>query len=160
MDFEWAALPEDRSQLWKARHEAYFAGLQVRPGSRASTTDVCVPVSKLAQCVTETATELDRASFPYTIVGHVGNGNFHVLMPVDPEDADQWHESERINANLVHRAIAMDGTCTGEHGVGLHKMAFMADEHGAAAVDLMRAIKHALDPNDTLNPGKVLPATG
>jgi D-lactate dehydrogenase (cytochrome) len=156
-DFEWATRPEDRSRLWKARHAAYFAGLQLRPGSRPSTTDVCVPISKLAQCVSETAAELDRASFPYTIVGHVGDGNFHVLMLVDPNDARQWQECERINSNLVHRAIAMDGTCTGEHGIGLHKQAFMQLEHGESGVDLMRAVKRALDPNNVLNPAKVIP---
>lgn len=158
-DFEWATRPEDCGRLWKARHDAYFAGLQLRPGSRPSTTDVCVPISKLAQCVEETAAELDRASFPYTIVGHVGDGNFHVLMLIDPNDVSQWQECERINANLVHRAIAMDGTCTGEHGIGLHKMAFMESEHGEAGVDVMRAIKRALDPNNVLNPAKVIPGT-
>lgn len=156
--FSWAERPEERSRLWKARHEAYFAGLQLRPGSRASTTDVCVPISRLAECVTETAAELDRASFPYTIVGHVGDGNFHVLMLLDPDDTDQWAESERINASLVARAIRMDGTCTGEHGVGIHKVRFLIDEHGVDAVDLMRRVKNALDPNDILNPGKVLPS--
>lgn len=159
-DFEWADRPEDCSRLWKARHQAYFAELQLRPGCRASTTDVCVPISQLAECVAETARELDRASFPYTIVGHVGNGNFHVLMLFDPDDEGQWEESGRINANLVHRAIALDGTCAGEHGVGLHERGFMVAEHGEGALDLMRRIKHAFDPNDILNPGKALPPHG
>lgn len=158
MDFEWANQPEERSRLWTARHNAYFAGLQLRPGCRSSTTDVCVPISKLADCVGETAGELDRASFPYTIVGHVGDGNFHVLMLLDPDSAQEWDESQALNHRLVKRAIAMGGTCTGEHGVGLHKMEFMRAEHGEDALDLMRSLKHAFDPNNILNPGKILPA--
>lgn len=156
MDFEWAEQPEDRSRLWAARHNAYFSGLQLRPGCRASTTDVCVPISKLADCVRETVDELDRASFPYTIVGHVGDGNFHVLMLLDPDNESEWRESEAINQNLVKRAIAADGTCTGEHGIGLHKMQFMAQEHGEDALALMRSLKHAFDPNNILNPGKII----
>ncbi len=156
-DFEWADRPEDRSRLWTARHNAYFAGLQLRPGCRSSTTDVCVPISRLAECVGETARELDQASFPYTIVGHVGDGNFHVLMLLDPDDPDEWAESERLNQRLVARAIAMQGTCTGEHGVGLHKQAFMRAEHGQDALDVMAALKAALDPRNVLNPGKILP---
>jgi len=156
-DFEWADQPEDRSRLWTARHHAYFAGLQLRPGCRSSTTDVCVPISRLAECVTETAAELDQASFPYTIVGHVGDGNFHVLMLLDPDNPREWQESERLNRKLVQRAIAMQGTCTGEHGVGLHKMEFMQAEHGRDALDLMAALKHAFDPHDILNPGKIIP---
>lgn len=113
-------------------------------------------ISTLAECVAETARELDRASFPYTIVGHVGDGNFHVLMLLDPDDEGLWEESERINASLVHRAIGLDGACTDEHGVGVHKMGFMVAEHGAGALDLMRRIQHAFDPNDILNLGKVL----
>ncbi len=156
-DFEWADRPEDRSRLWTARHNAYFAGLQLRPGCRASTTDVCVPISRLAECVGATARELDQASFPYTIVGHVGDGNFHVLMLLDPDKPDEWAESEQLNQRLVARAIAMQGTCTGEHGVGLHKQAFMLDEHGQDALDVMAALKAALDPHNVLNPGKILP---
>jgi len=156
-DFEWADRPEDRSRLWTARHNAYFAGLQLRPGCRSSTTDVCVPISRLAECVGETARELDRASFPYTIVGHVGDGNFHVLMLLDPDNPDEWAESEQLNQRLVARAIAMQGTCTGEHGVGLHKQAFMRAEHGQDALDVMAALKAALDPRNVLNPGKILP---
>ncbi|MCZ4330089.1 FAD-binding oxidoreductase [Castellaniella denitrificans] len=156
-DFAWAERPEDRSRLWTARHNAYFAGLQLRPGCRSSTTDVCVPISRLAECVGETARELDRASFPYTIVGHVGDGNFHVLMLLDPDDPGEWAESEQLNQRLVARAIAMQGTCTGEHGVGLHKQAFMRAEHGQDALDVMAALKTALDPRNVLNPGKILP---
>lgn len=156
MDFEWAERPEDRSRLWTARHNAYFSGLQLRPGCRASTTDVCVPISRLADCVRDTVDELERASFPYTIVGHVGDGNFHVLMLLDPDSETEWRESEMINHNLVKRAIAADGTCTGEHGVGLHKMQFMEAEHGENALSLMRSLKHAFDPNNILNPGKII----
>lgn len=157
-DFAWAERPEDRNRLWTARHNAYFAGLQLRPGCRASTTDVCVPISRLADCVTETAADLDQASFPYTILGHVGDGNFHVLMLLDPDDPAQFEESEALNRRLVERAIRMDGTCTGEHGVGLHKMGFMEAEHGRDALDLMAALKRAFDPNDILNPGKIIPS--
>ncbi len=158
MDFEWAEHPEDRSRLWTARHNAYFAGLQLRPGCRASTTDVCVPISRLAECVSQAAAQMDQASFPYTIVGHVGDGNFHVLMLLDPDNPKEWEESERLNQQLVQRAIAMDGTCTGEHGVGLHKMEFMLAEHGQDALDLMGSLKQAFDPHNILNPGKMLPA--
>ncbi|MEO6959147.1 MAG: FAD-linked oxidase C-terminal domain-containing protein [Burkholderiaceae bacterium] len=156
-DFQWAEHPEDRSRLWAARHDAYFAGLHMRPGARSSTTDVCVPISQLARCVEETVKDLDQASFPYTIVGHVGDGNFHVLMLLDPDNPAEWKESEHLNHRLVDRAIAMDGTCTGEHGIGLHKMEFMLAEHGADALDLMRSLKNAFDPNNILNPGKMIP---
>ncbi|ARP86159.1 FAD-binding oxidoreductase [Bordetella genomosp. 9] len=156
MDFEWANRPEDRNRLWAARHNAYFAGLQLRPGCRSSTTDVCVPISALADCVRETARDLAEAPFPTTIVGHVGDGNFHVLMLLDPDSTEEWEASERINHALVRRAIAADGTCTGEHGVGLHKMGFLLEEHGQDALDLMRSLKHAFDPNNILNPGKII----
>lgn len=156
-DFEWALQPEDRSRLWTARHNAYFAGLQLRPGCRSSTTDVCVPISRLADCVRETAADLDQASFPYTILGHVGDGNFHVLMLLDPDNPEEWEESQQLNRRLVHRAIEMDGTCTGEHGIGMHKMEFMEAEHGAGALDLMRSLKNAFDPHNILNPGKIIP---
>lgn len=156
MDFDWAERPEDRSRLWAARHNAYFAGLQLRPGCRASTTDVCVPISALADCVRETAADLADAPFPTTIVGHVGDGNFHVLMLLDPANPAEWQASERINHALVRRAIAADGTCTGEHGVGLHKMQFLAEEHGEDALELMRSLKHAFDPHNILNPGKII----
>ncbi|QFY78488.1 FAD-binding protein [Alcaligenes faecalis] len=157
MDFEWADKAEDRSRLWTARHNAYFAGLQLRPGCRSSTTDVCVPISALAECVAETAADMDQAPFPYTIVGHVGDGNFHVLMLLDADSQEEWDESERLNHRLVERAIAMQGTCTGEHGVGLHKMEFMLAEHGQDALDVMSSIKQALDPHNIMNPGKMLP---
>ena len=157
MDFEWANLPEERSRLWTARHNAYFAGLQLRPGCRASTTDVCVPISALAQCIDQATALLAKASFPSTIVGHVGDGNFHVLILLDPDDAAEWQESEALNHALVEMALSVDGTCTGEHGIGLHKLGFMHDEHGHAALELMWALKRAYDPANILNPGKVLP---
>nr|WP_243480039.1 FAD-linked oxidase C-terminal domain-containing protein [Orrella daihaiensis] len=157
MDFEWANLPEERSRLWTARHNAYFAGLQLRPGCRASTTDVCVPISRLAECIDRAGELLATASFPYTIVGHVGDGNFHVLMLLDPEDSNEWQESEKLNHALVEMALSVDGTCTGEHGIGLHKLGFMHEEHGEAALELMWALKRAYDPSNILNPGKVLP---
>lgn len=156
MDFEWAERPEDRSRLWTARHNAYFAGLQLRPGCKASTTDVCVPISRLAECIDAATKDLATASFPTTIVGHVGDGNFHVLMLLDPNSQAEWDESEQMNHRLVRQAIAADGTCTGEHGIGLHKMQFMAEEHGEDALDLMRALKVAFDPNNILNPGKII----
>ena len=158
MDFEWAERPEDRNRLWTARHNAYFAGLQLRPGCRASTTDVCVPISRLAECIDEATMLLEKASFPSTIVGHVGDGNFHVLMLLDPDSQEEWEESERLNHHLVTQAIDADGTCTGEHGIGLHKKQFMAHEHGEDVLDLMRSLKHAFDPNNILNPGKILDA--
>ena len=158
LDFEWAERPEDRNRLWTARHNAYFAGLQLRPGCRASTTDVCVPISRLAECIDEATRLLEKASFPSTIVGHVGDGNFHVLMLLDPDSQEEWEESERLNHHLVTQAIEADGTCTGEHGIGLHKKQFMAHEHGEDVLDLMRSLKHAFDPNNILNPGKILDA--
>jgi D-lactate dehydrogenase (cytochrome) len=157
MDFEWAQQAEDRNRLWTARHNAYFAGLQLRPGCRASTTDVCVPISRLAECLDQATELVARASFPTTIVGHVGDGNFHVLMLLDPVDPNEWTESETLNERLVQMALSVDGTCTGEHGIGLHKLGFMQQEHGQDALDLMWALKRAYDPKNILNPGKMLP---
>ncbi|TDV18272.1 FAD-binding oxidoreductase [Paraburkholderia caballeronis] len=153
--FEWATRPEDRSRLWNARHSAYFAMLQLKPGCRAVTTDVCVPISRLAECVIETEQDLKASPLPCPIVGHVGDGNFHVAMLIDPDKPEELAEAERLNRRIVERALAMDGTCTGEHGVGLHKMGFLVAEHGADTVDTMRAIKHALDPQNLMNPGKI-----
>ncbi|ATJ85488.1 FAD-binding oxidoreductase [Ralstonia solanacearum] len=155
--FEWATRPEDRSRLWNARHNAYFAFLQLKPGCRAVTTDVCVPISRLAECVIETEQDLlaSPLQLPAPIVGHVGDGNFHVALLIDPNRPEELEEAERINRRIVARAIAMDGTCTGEHGVGLHKMDFLVAEHGNDAIDLMRSVKQALDPKHILNPGKI-----
>jgi D-lactate dehydrogenase (cytochrome) len=154
--FEWATRPEDRTRLWQARHNAYFALLQLRPGSRAISTDCCVPISRLTECLLETKADCDRENLIYGIVGHVGDGNFHVQMLVDPTDPTDIARAESVNERMVHRAIAMDGTCTGEHGIGLHKLDFLVHEAGEEAVDLMRTIKHALDPNNIFNPGKVI----
>ena len=156
MDFEWATQPEDRNRLWTARHNAYFATLQLQPGSRAISTDVCVPISRLAQCIRDTNADLANSSLTAAMIGHVGDGNFHVQMMVDPNDPAQFAAAEALNERLVTRAIALDGTCTGEHGVGLHKMGFLALEHGEDLLDLMRQVKLALDPNNILNPGKVI----
>jgi D-lactate dehydrogenase (cytochrome) len=153
--FEWATRPEDRSRLWNARHSAYFAMLQLKPGCRAVTTDVCVPISRLAECVEETEHDLKTSPLPCPIVGHVGDGNFHVAILIDPDKPEELVEAERLNQLIVRRALRMDGTCTGEHGVGLHKMNFMLEEHGDVAVDTMRSIKHALDPRNLMNPGKI-----
>ncbi|AOJ67786.1 MULTISPECIES: FAD-binding oxidoreductase [Burkholderia] len=153
--FEWATRPEDRTRLWSARHHAYFSMLQLKPGCRAVTTDVCVPISQLAACVEETEVDLNASSLPCPIVGHVGDGNFHVAILVDPAKPEELAEAEALNDRIVERALRMGGTCTGEHGVGLHKMRFLAAEHGENAVDAMRAIKRALDPDNLMNPGKI-----
>ncbi|MBI3284800.1 MAG: FAD-binding protein [Burkholderiales bacterium] len=155
-DFDWATRPEDRSRLWAARHNAYFALLQLRPGARAITTDCCVPISRLAECIDETQIDCENHQITYSIIGHVGDGNFHVLMLVDNADAAEMAAAEAVNQRMVTRALAMDGTCTGEHGVGLHKMAFLIEEHGSVAIHLMRVLKHAFDPDNILNPGKII----
>ena len=154
--FEWATRPEDRSRLWQARHNAYFALLQLRPGCRAISTDCCVPISHLAEILLATKADCEQQQLTHSIIGHVGDGNFHVQMMVDPNDPADIARAEGVNARMVERAIAMDGTCTGEHGVGLHKIDFLIQEHGEGAIDTMRSIKHALDPNNILNPGKII----
>ncbi|MBX3612306.1 MAG: FAD-binding protein [Burkholderiaceae bacterium] len=154
-DFEWATRPEDRTRLWTARHNAYFACLQVRPGSRAISTDTCVPISRLSDSITGARRILDTAKFPTMMVGHVGDGNFHAVLVIDPNDPQEMAEAERLNDAIVHLALSMDGTCTGEHGVGLHKIGFLEEEAGDDALDLMRRIKRALDPDDIMNPGKI-----
>ena len=154
-DFDWATHPEDRTRLWTARHNAYFACLQVRPGSRAISTDTCVPISRLSDSITGARRILDTAKFPTMIVGHVGDGNFHAVLVVDPNDPAEMDEAERLNDAIVRLALSMDGTCTGEHGVGLHKIGFLEEEAGDDALDLMRRIKRALDPDDIMNPGKI-----
>ena len=153
--FQWASTPEDRTRLWEARHNVYFAALLLRPGARSVVTDVCVPISRLAECVTKTAVDLQNQGMLAPMVGHVGDGNFHVQMLVDADQPDDVARAEQLNERLVHRALAMDGTCTGEHGIGLHKQGFLLDELGPAAVAVMRQVKHALDPLNIMNPGKV-----
>ncbi|MCC6611142.1 MAG: FAD-binding protein [Burkholderiales bacterium] len=157
--FEWATKPEDRNRLWSARHQAYFAGLQLRPGSRAISTDVCVPISRLTECIVETMRDIEQASMPIPLFGHVGDGNFHCMILVRPDSAEDLAEARAFNERVVNRALAMEGTCTGEHGIGLGKIASLKKELGEA-VDLMVAIKRTLDPDNIMNPGKVVPLAG
>ena len=153
--FDWATTPEARTRLWAARHHAYFSALRTRPGCRCVTTDTCVPISRLAECIAATVAEADAGGLPYFIVGHVGDGNFHVGYLIDPTLPAERDLAERLNRRLVARALAMEGTCTGEHGIGLHKMDFLLDEAGTEGVAAMRDIKRALDPGNILNPGKI-----
>src|SRR5436190_6394331 len=156
MDFQWATRPEDRTKIWEARHQAYFACLQLKPGSRAVSTDVCVPISRLAECVAETAKEIEKASMPIPLFGHVGDGNFHLVILVDPKSTADMDEAKALNSRLVKRALAMEGTCTGEHGIGMGKMGSMQLELGDDVIDVMRDIKRTLDPENLMNPGKVV----
>ena len=158
LDYRSAMEAEERAQLWRARHDSFYASLALRPGARAVTTDVCVPISRLADCIGATRSDIAELGLTATIVGHVGDGNFHVMALVDPGDPNEMTAAEEMNHRLVERALAMDGTCTGEHGIGLRKLAFLAREL-PGGVEVMRAIKRALDPNDILNPGKVLEFT-
>ena len=153
--FEWATTPEERTRLWTARHNAYFAAIQSRPGCRAISTDTCVPISRLADCLLDSVQEADDSGLPYFLVGHVGDGNFHFGYLLDPDNAQEREIAERLNHSLVARALSLGGTCTGEHGVGLHKMDFLVTETGAGAVEVMRSIKRALDPRNIMNPGKI-----
>jgi D-lactate dehydrogenase (cytochrome) len=151
LGFAWETSAAGRERLWKARHDVYYAARALRPGSEVLTTDVCVPISRLAECIVATRAELETATFPATIVGHVGDGNFHVQCMFAPE---QTAEVEAFAGRLVERALAMGGTCTGEHGVGLGKKKYLKAEHGEA-LDVMRALKRALDPENRMNPGKI-----
>jgi D-lactate dehydrogenase (cytochrome) len=153
-DFRWATRQEDRTRLWQARHDAYFAALALRPGSKGWPTDVCVPISQLADCVIETKKDIEEASLLAPIVGHVGDGNFHLTFVVDPDDAEEMRRCEKVNERMVLRAIDMGGTCTGEHGIGYGKIPFLEREHGEA-VDVMRQLKTTLDPKGLFNPGKI-----
>jgi D-lactate dehydrogenase (cytochrome) len=154
-DFEFARTPEERSRLWAARHQSYFAALQTRPGCRCQSTDTCVPISRLAESINESVAEADASGIPYWIVGHVGDGNFHLSYLMDPNDAAECAAVEALNVKMVQRALRLEGTCTGEHGIGLHKMPYLLDEAGPAAVGAMRGIKRALDPHNIMNPGKI-----
>jgi D-lactate dehydrogenase (cytochrome) len=155
MDFEWTTKAEDRSRLWAARHQAYFACLQLRPGSRAVSTDVCVPISRLTECIVETSKDIERASMPIPLFGHVGDGNFHCEILIRPDNESELEEAKAFNERVVNRALAMEGTCTGEHGIGFGKMKSLRKELGEA-VDLMATLKHAIDPENLMNPGKVV----
>ncbi|HTK28974.1 MAG TPA: FAD-linked oxidase C-terminal domain-containing protein [Vicinamibacterales bacterium] len=154
--FQWATHLEDREKLWAARHQALYAALALRPGARAWTTDVCVPISRLAECIVETRRENAHAAFPISLVGHAGDGNFHLVYVLDPASDAELAEAEALNERMVRRALAMGGTCTGEHGVGYGKMKYLEAEHGLG-LDVMRAIKRALDPDNRMNPGKMIP---
>ena len=155
MDFEWTTKPEDRTRLWTARHQAYFACLQLRPGSRAVSTDVCVPISRLTECIVETSKDISLASMPIPLFGHVGDGNFHCEILVRPDSEADLEEAKEFNERVVNRALAMEGTCTGEHGIGFGKMTSLRKELGEG-VDLMATLKHAIDPENLMNPGKVV----
>ncbi len=154
-DFRWATRPEERNRLWQARHDAYYGGLSLRAGARGYVTDVCVPISHLAECVLATKRDIERSGLIAPIVGHVGDGNFHLVILVDPNDADEVARAASLNEQVVRRALAHGGTCSGEHGVGYGKMAFMSEEHGEA-LTLMHTIKFALDPHNLMNPGKII----
>lgn len=153
--FQWTAQPEERTALWQARHDAYYAGLALAPAKRGIVTDACVPISRLAACILETRADIDASGLTAPIVGHVGDGNFHVNILCDPDDAEETARAQGINERLIQRTLAMGGTCTGEHGIGIGKMQFLVDEHGEA-VSVMRALKQALDPGNIMNPGKIV----
>ncbi|HSC27917.1 MAG TPA: FAD-linked oxidase C-terminal domain-containing protein [Vicinamibacterales bacterium] len=156
-EFDRAVTPERRAALWQARHDAYYAALALRPGARGWTTDVCVPISRLADCIHETKADLAASPLVGPLVGHAGDGNFHLVFPVHPEDPAEMAEAGRLTDRLVARALAMGGTCSGEHGVGIGKLKFLEREHGAEAIEVMRAIKRTLDPMNLMNPGKLVP---
>jgi D-lactate dehydrogenase (cytochrome) len=152
--FQWATSPEERSRLWQARDNTLYAGLGLRPGAKAMITDVCVPISRLAECLLATQLDVSASGLIAPIVGHVGDGNFHLLILIDPDDAEEMQRAEALHERMVRRALALDGTCTGEHGIGMGKIAFLEEELGDA-VDVMRRFKHALDPHNLMNPGKI-----
>jgi D-lactate dehydrogenase (cytochrome) len=154
--FEWATKAEDRSRLWQARHDAYWAALGLRPGAKALATDVCVPISRLAECVVQTQVDVEESGLIAPIVGHVGDGNFHLSILVDMADADEIRRTEEFMERLVERALSMEGTCSGEHGIGQGKMKYLKSEHGEAALLAMRGIKTAFDPLNIMNPGKIV----
>jgi len=153
--FDWATKAEDRSRLWQARHDAYWAQRGLRANTQPLATDVCVPISRLAECLAETQRDIAESKLLAPIVGHVGDGNFHVGLLVDMNDEDEVTRVRAFLERLTERALAMDGTCTGEHGIGQGKMKYLPSEYGAPALDVMRAIKRALDPLDIMNPGKI-----
>ncbi|OFW00541.1 MAG: lactate dehydrogenase [Acidobacteria bacterium RIFCSPLOWO2_02_FULL_68_18] len=152
--FQWAATTEERTRLWQARHHAFYAAVALRPGAKPWTTDVCVPISRLADCILETRRDVQASRLVAPLMGHVGDGNFHLVFVIDPENPEELAAAREVNSRLIRLAQAMGGTCTGEHGVGIGKMDYLAEEHGAA-LDVMRAIKRALDPHNLMNPGKM-----
>ena len=154
-NFSWTIKPEDRQKLWWARHDVVYADRALRPGGQIFATDVCVPISRLAECIVATEQDVAASFLPAPIVGHVGDGNFHLVIVLNPNDPREVAEAERLNERLVHRALSLDGTCTGEHGIGCGKIDFLLAEHGEA-VSVMRAIKKAIDPDNIMNPGKML----
>ncbi len=154
--FQWTESTEERNKLWQARHDAYYAALALAPGKKGIATDACVPISRLAECLLETRRDVDESGFLAPMVGHVGDGNFHLVILVDTDDEDEMRRAHELNDRLVHRTIAMGGTCTGEHGVGSGKIDFLVAEHGGDTISVMRAIKTALDPQNIMNPGKIL----
>ena len=157
-DFQWSTQEQEKQKLWEARHNAYYAGLALRPGSKGWATDVCVPISRLADCILETRSDIEESKLTVPLVGHVGDGNFHLLFLIDPENEEEELKLyQPLNDRLIERALRMGGTCTGEHGIGSGKIKYMKAEHGDS-LDLMRQIKQALDPDNLMNPGKMLPA--
>jgi D-lactate dehydrogenase (cytochrome) len=154
--YQWATKTEDRTRLWKARHDAYYAALAFKPGMTSFATYACVPISRLADCILETKADVEKSGLTAPILGHVGDGNFHLVVLFDAADPAQRESAEALAKGVSMRAISMGGTCTGEHGIGWHKLDVLAQEHGEA-VDLMRMIKRALDPRDIMNPGKTVP---
>jgi D-lactate dehydrogenase (cytochrome) len=157
-DFQWSTQEQEKQKLWEARHNAYYAGLALCPGSKGWATDVCVPISRLADCILETRSDIEESKLTVPLVGHVGDGNFHLLFLIDPENEEEELKLyQPLNDRLIERALRMGGTCTGEHGIGSGKIKYMKAEHGDS-LDLMRQIKQALDPDNLMNPGKMLPA--
>jgi D-lactate dehydrogenase (cytochrome) len=154
--FQWAAQESDRQQLWRARHDAYYAGLAVYPGYRGYVTDVCVPISRLADCIAETQVDIAASGMFAPVIGHVGDGNFHATIFIDPDDDAMFAKALELDKRMVERAQSMGGTCTGEHGIGIGKLKHMRNEHGDNAIAAMQAIKAALDPHNIMNPGKVV----
>ena len=154
-EFQWKRTLEDKDELWSARHDAYYAAHALRPNSKVFITDVCVPISRLADCIADTKRDLSQASFPATVVGHVGDGNFHVLCVLDADNVQQFEEASRFADRIVERALEMGGTCTGEHGIGYGKIKYLKAEHGPA-LEVMRVIKKTLDPDNRMNPGKII----
>lgn len=157
LTFTWASTPEERATLWQARHNVLYATIASRPGAKAWTSDVCVPISQLSACILETQDDLRQANLVAPLVGHAGDGNFHLIFMVNTEDAAELAAVTAANGRLVERALRLGGTCSGEHGVGMGKLRYLREEHGGESIDVMRAIKRALDPDDIMNPGKLIP---